>query len=170
MIWFQELQTRKKLSRIFSSYEKTFPADERRDEAQFLALLENPNSLIFIIKNEENSIGYVILWELNDFYFLEHFEVFEEFRNLKLGSQILSELQEKFGNIVLESEPNSLGEMAERRINFYVRNGFSVISEEYVQPSYGAGKNAIRLFLLSNFAIAEVKAIQNEIYSKVYLF
>ena len=77
MIWFQELQTRKKLSRIFSSYEKTFPADERRDEAQFLALLENPNSLIFIIKNEENSIGYVILWELNDFYFLEHFEVFE---------------------------------------------------------------------------------------------
>ena len=170
MIWIEELQTRKKLSRIFSAYESTFPEDERRDKDQFLSLIENPACFIFAVKNDDDFVGYLILWKLEDFYFLEHFEVFEEFRNLKLGSQILSELQEKFGNIVLESEPNSLGEMAERRINFYVRNGFSVISEEYVQPSYGAGKNAIRLFLLSNFAIAEVKAIQNEIFSKVYLF
>ncbi|MDN3606580.1 GNAT family N-acetyltransferase [Kaistella yonginensis] len=168
MIWFQELQTRKKLSRIFSSYEKTFPADERRDEAQFLALLENPNSLIFIIKNEENSIGYVILWELNDFYFLEHFEVFEEFRNLKLGSQVLQELQEKFGNMILESEPSDWNEMAERRINFYVRNGYSIVSKEYVQPSYGEGKKELKLFLLGNFKVENLMAVEFELRSKVY--
>ena len=145
MIWFQELQTRKKLSRIFSSYEKTFPADERRDEAQFLALLENPNSLIFIIKNEENSIGYVILWELNDFY-----------------------LQEKFGNMILESEPSDWNEMAERRINFYVRNGYSIVSKEYVQPSYGEGKKELKLFLLGNFKVENLMAVEFELRSKVY--
>ena len=168
MIWFEELQTRKKLSRIFAAYESTFPEDERRDESQFLALLDNPDSFIFSVKNDETHVGYVILWKLKDCYYLEHFEVFEEFRNLKLGSQILSELKEKFGNIVLESEPSHLDEMAKRRINFYLRNGFSIISEDYIQPSYGPGKNSMNLFVLSNFSVTNVEDLQNELHTKVY--
>ena len=168
MIWFEELQTRKKLSRIYSAYEKTFPVDERRDKEQFLGLIENPDCFIFAVKNDIDFVGYLILWKLGGFHFLEHFEVFEEFRNLKLGSQILGELKEKFGDIILESEPKDLGEMAERRINFYIRNGFSVISEDYVQPSYSEGKNSLKLFLLSNFLVKEVKGIVEELHSKVY--
>lgn len=168
MIWFEELQTRKKLSRIFTTYESTFPEDERRDENQFLALLDNPDSYIFTVKKDETQVGYVILWKLIDCYYLEHFEVFEEFRNLKLGSQILAELKEKFGNIVLESEPSHLDEMAKRRINFYLRNGFSVISEEYIQPSYGLGKNSMNLFVLSNFEVLNVKKMEEELHAKVY--
>lgn len=146
----------------------SFPEDERRDENQFLALLDNPDSFIFTVKNDETQVGYVILWKLIDCYYLEHFEVFEEFRNLKLGSQILAELKEKFGNIVLESEPSHLDEMAQRRINFYLRNGFSVISEEYIQPSYGLGKNSMNLFVLSNFKVLNVKKMEEELHSKVY--
>lgn len=168
MIWFEELQTRKKLSRIYAAYETTFPADERRDEVQFLALLENPDSFIFAVKNDETHVGYVILWKLKHFYYLEHFEVFEEFRNLKLGSNILTELKDKFGNLVLESEPSHLDEMAERRINFYLRNGFSIISENYIQPSYGPGKSSMNLFILSNFAVDDVKEIETELHAKVY--
>lgn len=168
MIWFEEIQTRKKLSRIFAAYESTFPIDERRDENQFLALLDNADSFIFAVKNDETQVGYVILWKLQDCFYLEHFEVFEEFRNLKLGSQILAELKEKFGNIVLESEPSHLDEMADRRINFYLRNGFSIISEDYIQPSYGLGKNSINLFVLSNFEVFNVFYIEQELHSKVY--
>lgn len=168
MIYFEEIQTRKKLSRIFAAYESTFPIDERRDETQFLALLENPDSFIFAVKNEEGQVGYVILWKLEDCYYLEHFEVFEEFRNLKLGSQILTELKDKFGNIVLESEPSHLDEMAERRINFYLRNGFSIISEDYIQPSYGPGKNSMNLFLMSNFHVVDAKNLEQELHIKVY--
>lgn len=168
MIWLEELQTRKKLSRIYSAYESTFPEDERRDKEQFLTLIENPDCFIFVVKNDDDFVGYLILWKLSDFYFLEHFEVFEEFRNLKLGSQILAELQEKFGKIILESEPKHLDEMAERRINFYLRNGFSIISEDYIQPSYGAGKNSMNLFLLSNFNVDNLIEIEKEIHLKVY--
>lgn len=168
MIWFEELQTRKKISRIFSSYEKTFPEDERRDEAQFFALLEHPASFIFSVKNEETSVGYIILWELNDFYFVEHFEVFEEFRNLKLGSQILAELEAKFGQIILESEPSSLNELAARRIQFYLRNGYTVISRDYLQPSYGAGKNPLQLYLLSNYEVADLAHTIEILQSTVY--
>lgn len=170
MIWFEELQTRKKISRIFAVYEKTFPADERRNEEQFLSLLDHPDCFIFGVKNDDDLAGYVILWKCETFYFLEHFEVFEEFRNLKLGSQILSELKEKFSNIILESEPNYLDEMAERRIKFYVRNGFSIISENYIQPSYGEGKVQLNLFLLSNFFVENLEIIEKEIHSKVYQF
>ena len=168
MIWFEELQTRKKISRLYSAYEKTFPADERRDEEQFLALIEKPDCYIFGVHLEEKMVGYVIIWELENCHFLEHFEVFEEFRNLKLGEKILAELKEKMNQIVLESEPTNLNEMAARRIGFYERNGFSIIDENYVQPSYGKGKNALQLFLLSNFGVENTSQIVKEIYAKVY--
>ena len=168
MIWFEELQTRKKLSRIYAAYESTFPIDERRDENQFLALLDNPDSFIFTVKNDDTHVGYVILWKLSTCHYLEHFEVFEEFRNLKLGSQVITDLQEKFGNILLESEPSNLDEIAARRINFYLRNGFSIVSEDYIQPSYGPGKSSINLFLLSNFTLENVKKIEQELQRKVY--
>ncbi len=170
MIWLEELQTRKKISRIFFAYEKTFPEDERRSKDQFLALLENPDCFIFGVHHEENLVGYLILWEFENFHFLEHFEVFEEFRNLKLGSVILTHLKEKFGNILLESEPSSLNEMAERRINFYLRNGFSILSEDYIQPSYGEGKNSLELFLMSNFPSDDLKKLESDLHSKVYQF
>ena len=168
MIWFEELQTRKKLSRIYAAYESTFPIDERRDENQFLALLDNPDSFIFTVKNNETHVGYVILWKLETCYYLEHFEVFEEFRNLKLGSKVITQLQEKFGDLLLESEPSNLDEMAARRINFYLRNGFSIVSEDYIQPSYGPGKSSMNLFLLSNFTLENVKTIEQELHRKVY--
>lgn len=168
MIWLEELQTRKKISRIFSAYEKTFPADERRNQEQFLALIDQSDCFIYGVKKEEALVGYVILWKLSGFYFLEHFEVFEEFRNLKLGATILTELKEKLGNLILESEPIELNEMAERRINFYLRNGFSIISENYIQPSYGEGKSALKLFLLSNYVIKNSEALIAEIHQKVY--
>ena len=50
--------------------------------------------------------------------FLEHFEVFEEFRNQKFGEKILESLQEKFEKLILETEPDSLSEIAERRLRF----------------------------------------------------
>ena len=168
MIWFEELQNRKKISRIFSAYESTFPIDERRSKEQFLELAENPDVYILSIKSEEEAVGYMILWKIHDFYFLEHFEVFEEFRNRKYGSLILEELIEKYEKIILESEPSSLSEMASRRIDFYERNSFKILTKDYIQPSYGEGKNSLTLWLLSNSTEFDVEKTIKEIYKIVY--
>lgn len=168
MIWFEELQNRKKISRIFSVYERTFPEDERRNKEQFLSLSENPDVYVFTIKNDETSIGYLILWEINDFYFLEHFEVFEEFRNQKFGSEILAELQEKYPKILLESEPETLNDTAEKRIRFYERNGFSIIDRNYIQPAYSPEKNNLTLYLMSNFEMENQELLISKIYEIVY--
>ena len=168
MIWFEELQTRKKISRIFNSYEKTFPEDERRDKEQFLNLAENPDAFVFLIKNEDETIGYCVIWELSDFFFLEHFEVFEEFRNQKFGEKILEALKEKFEKLVLETEPDSLSEIANRRLGFYQRNGFEVINENYLQPSYSEGKSSLQLFLMANFLTENLENSIQEIHAVVY--
>ena len=168
MIWFEELQNRKKISKIFSRYEKTFPEIERRSKEQFLDLAENPDAYVFFIKNEDETIGYCVIWELSSFYFLEHFEVFEEFRNQKFGEKILESLQEKFEKIILETEPNSLSEIAERRLRFYQRNGFEIVEKNYLQPSYGEGKSSVNLFLMANFLPENLEILVNEIYEIVY--
>ena len=76
MIWFEEVTNRKKISKIFNTYQRTFPEEERRDKNQFLALSENPIVYILNAKVEDETVGYCIIWELDDFWFLEHFEVF----------------------------------------------------------------------------------------------
>lgn len=168
MIWLEELTNRKKISKIFNIYAETFPEEERRNKEQFLDLSENPNVYIFSIRNDEISIGYCIFWQLTDFYFLEHFEVFQEFRNQNFGSEILKNLKEKFEKIVLESEPEHLNETAKRRISFYKKNGFIVIDETYVQPSYGDGKPSVNLWLLANFITVNLQEILKKIKNTVY--
>ena len=168
MVWFEELQNRKKISKIFSRYEKTFPEDERRSKEQFLDLAENPDVFVFLIKNEDETIGYCVIWELSNFYFLEHFEVFEEFRNQKFGEKILESLQEKFEKIVLETEPDSLSEIAARRLQFYQRNGFEIVEKNYLQPSYGEGKSSLHLFFMANFEPENVETLIQEIHKIVY--
>lgn len=168
MVWFEELQNRKKISKIFSRYEKTFPEDERRSKEQFLDLAENPDVFVFLIKNKDETIGYCVIWELSNFYFLEHFEVFEEFRNQKFGEKILESLQEKFEKMILETEPDSLSEIAARRLQFYQRNGFEIVEKNYLQPSYGEGKSSLHLFLMANFEPENVETLIQEIHKIVY--
>lgn len=168
MIWLEELQNRKKISKIFNIYSKTFPENERRDKAQFLDLAEKPSCYIFSIKNDGISIGYCIIWQLENLYFLEHFEVFEEFRNQNFGSEILEILKEKFEKIVLETEPEHLSEIAKRRLSFYQRNGFEIIEKNYLQPSYGEGKPAVHLFLMANFEAEILEVLVKKIYENVY--
>lgn len=168
MVWFEELQTRKKISKIFYRYEKTFPEEERRSKEQFLALAENPEAFVFSINNKDETIGYIVLWALQRFYFLEHFEVFEEFRNKKYGERILLALQEKFEKIILETEPEFLSDIAKRRLSFYERNSFQIVDKNYIQPSYGKEKPSLNLFLMANFLPENLENIVDDIYKRVY--
>ncbi len=153
---------------IFRSYEKTFPADERRNQNQFNALFQNPNTKVFIIQQEQENIGYLITWQVLDFYYIEHFEVFSTFRNRNLGSEILKEFSKIQPQLILESEPATQDEIAHRRINFYQRNGFSIVDKNYIQPPYEKGKNALNLWLLSNVEIEDPQKIIKKIHQVVY--
>ncbi|MBV8326105.1 N-acetyltransferase [Chryseobacterium sp.] len=157
-----------RVQEIYNSYTSTFPVDEQRDKEQFMGLLLNPQTKIMSVVHENQAIGYLIVWELSSFVFVEHFEVFEIFRSKKLGSHIIGHLLESYPNIILEIEPADLGGDAERRYSFYQRNHFKVIDTTHVQPSYGEGKQSLNLWLLANYSPENVEELKNEICDTVY--
>lgn len=153
---------------IYNSYCTTFPEDERRNEKKFRALFTNPKVKVFSVLDGLESVGYLICWELTDFVFVEHFEIFSEFRSKKYGSQILADLFKKYLHIVLEVEPETLSTDARRRITFYKNSGFHIVDENYVQPPYDPDKNPLDLWLLANWKPEKTDWIKEEIYDVVY--
>jgi len=156
--------------KIYRSYTQSFPPEERRDETLFQALFHNPNVKILYVVHQNEEIGYLITWHISDFVFVEHFEVFPEFRSKKYGSAIIQHLQEVYTKVILESEPSFFSEIANRRIGFYQRNGFIIIDETYIQPSLGPGKSPVQLFLMSNFQPESVEKLVEDILRVVYDF
>jgi len=154
--------------KIYQSYCASFPEDERRGEAQFWDLFDNEYAQIVSIVKEEKNIGYLILWELSEFVFVEHFEIFSQFRGQNFGSEVLAHLIQKHGELILETEPLELNTIAERRVKFYERNGFSILKKDYIQPSYGDGKNALNLFLMGTFSPEDLEKSIAEIYEIIY--
>lgn len=157
-----------RVQEIYTSYTTTFPVDEQRDQEQFVGLFSNPRVKFMSAVHESETIGYLILWELSSFVFVEHFEVFEAFRSKKLGSHIMDHLSESYPNIILEIEPAELSEDASRRYSFYQRNNFSLIDTTHIQPSYGEGKKSLNLWLLANYTPEHVEELKNEICNTVY--
>lgn len=157
-----------RVQEIYTAYTTTFPVDEQRDKEQFAGLFSTPQTKIMSVVHESETIGYLILWELSSFVFVEHFEVFEAFRSKKLGSHIIGHLLESYPRIILEIEPSDLNEDAQRRYSFYQRNSFDVIDKSHVQPSYGEGKQALSLWLLANYSPENVEELKNEICEIVY--
>ncbi len=157
-----------RVQQIYASYTTTFPVDEQRDQIQFMDLFSNPKVSFMSVVHESETIGYLILWKLSSFVFVEHFEVFEAFRSKKLGSHIIQHLLENYPQVILEIEPEDQNEDAKRRYSFYQRNNFGLIDTTYVQPSYGEGKQSLNLWLLANYSPENVEEIKNELCDIVY--
>ncbi|MGS0748230.1 GNAT family N-acetyltransferase [Halpernia sp. GG3] len=153
---------------IFKSYCNTFPENERRSEAQFEHLFQQKKVKLFSILNVSDFIGYLIIWQLDDFIFLEHFEIFKEFRNQQFGAKVLKRVTEVNPHVILETEPELLNDDSKRRIKFYDQNGFHQISDSYIQPSYGEGKESLKLLLFANFQPQNLERIIKNIYDVAY--
>ena len=88
---------------IYSSYITSFPEDERRSPEQFSQLFNNEKVKVFSVLNDRKYIGYLIAWELTEFVFIEHFEIFSEFRSQKFGSEVIQKLFRDYSKIILEA-------------------------------------------------------------------
>ena len=89
---------------IYTHLENNFIPDERRDREDARALLENHAfSIYHIVKNCEN-VGFVSVWSFDKFDFIEHFVIYENYRNQGLGAKTLDLLKSRGKNLVLEAE------------------------------------------------------------------
>lgn len=158
--------------KVYKIMFESFPVDERRTFDEQIELLSNPLFEIFVWKDENagDVKGFISIYRLEEFYFLEHFAVSEKYRNEEIGRSVLEKLLEWQEKVCLEVEP-PVTEQARRRIEFYRRNGFYLNEYPYMQPSISKGTKSVPLMIMTNggkIDESEFLHVKNELYSKVY--
>lgn len=157
-------------ARLVALYEGSFPEEERRASEQLFGEHQPEGLELYIIYEQEGKrmLGFVSLWAMQGFRFVEHFALFPELRSRGYGAEVLRWLQSLEAEpIVLECEhPGE--EMARRRLGFYERCGFVVIDSDYQQAPYGEGLPWVPMLLLAYGKAPALEAIKKQIYLKVY--
>lgn len=114
--------TLKEFDEVYALFEKAFiPAELRPYEKMKLLFLED-EFVIYGMYQDGRIIGAIIVWEFNDFVYLENFAVDQSLRGQGLGSQILQAIKELYPHqlLVLEVE-EPIDDLTKRRVAFYQR-------------------------------------------------
>lgn len=158
---------------IENLYIESFPLSERRPVKTMLDLYKNnPSFIIRLAIEDEQLVGFLTYWDLEEFIFAEHFAISPEFRNEGYGRMVMDLfIKETTAPIVLEVElPATI--LSERRIGFYQRIGFKLWENvQYQQPAYRETSGPIPMKLMSYRDIDVAKDltdIRSKIYSIVY--
>ena len=153
---------------IYEEMEKNFILAERRDFAPAYELLQQEEFTIYHLLDEGEKVGFISLWQLKGFTYVEHFVVYESHRNRGYGAKALTAVKEQNPCVVLEAElPED--EMTKRRIGFYQRNGFVRNEKPYMQPAYRLGGEEVPMTIMSYpTGLDNFENIVGEIYQKVY--
>jgi ribosomal protein S18 acetylase RimI-like enzyme len=153
---------------IYAEMEKNFILDERRDKEDAEKLFDKSEYVIYRAEKGGENVGFVSVWDLGDFAFIEHFVTYEANRNKGYGSEVLKKLKENYKTLVLEAEPPK-ADMQKRRIAFYERNGFCQNPQKYIQPSYRRNGHGIELVLMSfPSKLCNFESAVQKIYSIAY--
>ena len=148
--------------------EENFIEDERRDRAAALEVLSKKEYTAYSIYDGNALIGFITVWELSGFAFIEHFVIKAPHRNKGYGADTLELIKKKFTRVVLEAEI-PVEDIQKRRIEFYKRCGFVKNDFDYLQPAYRKGGEKVPLVLMSYPEKLDAKdAIISQIYEKVY--
>ena len=153
---------------VYLQMEESFPVCERRSKEEARAVLNEKDYTLYHIEEDGKKIGFISVWNLDGFYFIEHFAIYAKFRNLGFGARALDFAKSQWQSLVLEAEP-AICEIAKRRLAFYKRNGFCQNSFKYMQPAYRDGEEDVELVIMSfPSLISDGEKVVKEIYKKVY--
>jgi len=172
MIQLVPISNLKELNADFRQiYEEAFPPDERRNWHQLAELLTNPIFSLNGIYQEQQLIGILLIWNLDDFSFIEHFAIRDSMRGNGFGSQVIQQLIMQISNPVILEVEEPFTSDALKRITFYKRLNFSLFDGEYYQPPYSDEKNKVKMLLMSYPEKIEPEVfpwIKKRIYQTVY--
>lgn len=157
--------------KIWTIYEEAFPHNERRSWDLQIDIQNNPAYDLYPLWDAERIIGLIGTWDLDDFLFIEHYAIDNKCRGQGYGKSFLKRIiEETDKTIVLEVEKPE-NEISIKRIEFYKGLGFHCNPYNYLQPSYGKGKDLVPLLVMSYpQAIVEddFDGIRDRLYREVY--
>lgn len=155
-----------RLDSLFKLYEDAFPEIERRDIGVLRTLIMNQQDMNFyVIRYADSDAGLLITWDLGGFHYIEHFAIYPELRNKRIGEQLLECYKSMVHlPILFEVEPGD-EEMALRRIGFYERNGFQIVEKEYRQLPYRKGGKSFQLWIMSSLSYQNLSLLREHLYT-----
>ena len=138
-------------SDLFSLYSLVFPPLERRTWSglEYELNYEKRFCAHALIQNGE-FVGLFNYWTFDRFYYIEHMAISSKHRNQGIGANAMTIFMEQTKlPVILEVEmPNNI--IASRRILFYEKLGFSIVSHNYAQPPYEGSGFFMPELILSN--------------------
>ncbi len=138
-------------------YVTAFPPEERRHWHDISSRDADPSSALslFGIYHNDSLAGIITIWHFDAIRYIEHFAIAASMRGLGIGAQVLTMLIAFDPRpIVLEVEPESVSDIARRRIDFYRRLGFTPHPDfRYIQPPYDTNLPPVELMLMSTAPI-----------------
>ncbi len=163
------------INQICTLYCESFPVHERRTPEQLLEMLSGIEEMeLYLLKNEEIFVGFMVIWDFRQFTYLEHFAIDATLRGNNYGSQAIGLLKKRSERILLEAEPVT-DQQSEKRIGFYLKNGFYVLDFIYYQPPYREGDETFSMRLLSNSSawgqeqlVLASELIKEQVYSRFW--
>lgn len=165
--------TEETFDEIFPLLENAFPATELREKERQKAMLSEECYRLYGVRKDGVFAAVFATWEIEDFLYIEHFAVKEEYRNGGYGGKLLDTLLEEKGrSMVLEvEEPED--ELTRRRISFYERHGLVYNDYPYLQPPMRKGQGMLPLKLMTKPSAIDEKTYQRYkklIYRIVYKY
>ncbi len=150
---------------IYSFYQKDFPAQEQKDRATLLALLEKGVYKLLLLRPrlDPTILGYAFIYDLYPMQvlWLDYLAINPDFRSRGLGSYFLKSLLTRYNpqisGIFIEVEiPNHQDpakvEVQKRRIRFYEKSRAKRIDAPYLFPSVH-GAFPMYLYYISNLPL-----------------
>jgi len=137
------------LNKIKTIYEEAFPVRERRDFPQLVKLISVSNMQLTAVEDSSTFLGFFILWEFEEFNYIEHIAIDPLQQGKKHGSTVVQQIIDSSQKILLlEVEPGQ-DEISKKRILFYERLGMKFCPFDYKQPSYRKNEKPFPMLIMS---------------------
>ena len=163
-----EVIKKEEFKSIYDAMTTSFASDEIRDFNDAYKLTDVKEYKVFHLIYNNNKVGFITIWNLNTCTFVEHFVIYEEYRNKGYGGIAIDLINKEFDNVVLEAELGTTS-ISKRRLGFYNRHGFKINDIDYVQPAYHKDKQPVDMHLLScPSKLENIDKVIEEIYKLVY--
>lgn len=153
-------------------YFDSFPPEERRSWESIIELTDNQSSPfnMTMIQRDGVTAGFITWWRLGGARYVEHFAIIPAMRGGGLGGEAIRNFVGADPMpVILEVEPAGSTDMADRRIAFYERCGFTGHRDfGYIQPPYSPGLPEVPLMLMTSGGKVDLAATAAEIRRRVY--
>lgn len=159
------------IANFHSLYFENFPASERRDWDQEVALIDEEDRFHLLGAIDDGAlVGFISYWMLEECCYIEHLAVSAPRRCAGLGGSLLRHVAGLGMPVLLEVEP-PVDETTRRRVAFYQSHGLLLRDEvPYIQPPYSPGLPPVPMCIMTSpgMTVSQVTACVEELRRVVY--